>query len=75
MPRAVGVFRRVGWHNLIPFPVDFATDEQTTLENFQGEFKLGANLQVLSEAIREYIGLVAYYYLGRTTSLLPGPDE
>ena len=71
MPRAVGTFRRVGWRNLIPFPVDFATDEQT---NFQGEFKLGANLQVLSEAIREYIGLVAYYYLGRTTSLLPGPN-
>ncbi|MBL8836003.1 MAG: YdcF family protein [Alphaproteobacteria bacterium] len=71
MPRAVGVFRHVGWRNLIPFPVDFATDEETS---FQAEFRLGANLQYLSEAIREYVGLIAYYYLGRTTELLPGPN-
>lgn len=70
MPRAVGVFRQVGWRNLIAFPVDFTTDEET---RFQAEFRLGANLQYLSEAIREYVGLVAYYYLGRTSEILPGP--
>lgn len=68
MPRAIGTFRRAGWRNLIPFPVDFATDPEIA---FQPEFKLGANLQTLSEAIREYIGLIAYYWLGRTDALLP----
>lgn len=68
MPRAIGSFRKAGWTGLIPFPVDFATDPN---ENFDPVFGLGANIHFLSEAIREYIGLIVYYYLGRTTTLFP----
>lgn len=70
MPRAIGTFRQVGWTNLIAFPVDYATDHETP---FQPQFGLGANLQFLSEAVREYIGLVAYYSLGRMSTLFPAP--
>lgn len=72
MPRAVGTFRKAGWTGIVPFPVDFATDYE--LGEFEPLFRLGANLTDLSEAVREYIGLTAYYLLGRTTAWLPGPD-
>jgi uncharacterized SAM-binding protein YcdF (DUF218 family) len=71
MPRAVGAFRKAGWTGLIPFPVDFATDYE--LSEFTAQFRLGANLSDLSEAIREYVGLTAYYLSGRSAGLFPGP--
>ncbi len=72
MPRAVSTFRKAGWTGIVPFPVDFATDYE--LGEFEPLFRLGANLTDLSEAIREYVGLVVYYVLGRSTALLPGPN-
>ncbi len=69
MPRAIGTFRKAGWPNLIAFPIDFATDVE---HKFYPVFGLGSNLQYLSEAIRELIGLAAYYYLGRSDELFPG---
>jgi hypothetical protein len=71
MPRAIGTFRKTGWMNVLAFPIDYATNE--TEPTIQPVFGLGANLQILGEAIREYIGLAVYYYLGRTTELFPGP--
>ena len=73
MPRAVGTFRKAGWTGIVPFPVDFATDYE--LGEFEPLFRLGANLTDLSEAVREYVGLTAYYLLGRTTAWLPEPGE
>ena len=66
----MGTFRHAGWRNLIAFPVDYATDHET---QFQPQFSLGANLQYLSEGVREYIGLVVYYALGRMATLFPQP--
>ena len=71
MPRAIGTFRQAGWGGLVPFPVDFATDYE--LGEFEPQFRLGANLTDLSEAIREYVGLVAYRMMGRSNALLPAP--
>ncbi|MBL8700189.1 MAG: YdcF family protein [Alphaproteobacteria bacterium] len=73
MPRAVGTFRKAGWTGIVPFPVDFATDYE--LGEFEPLFRLGANLSDLSEAIREYVGLTAYYFLGRTNAWLPAPNS
>jgi uncharacterized SAM-binding protein YcdF (DUF218 family) len=70
MPRAVGVFRKVGW-NVIAFPIDFATDEEL---RFNPEFGLGANITYVSEAFKEWLGLLAYYLMGRTTTLFPGSE-
>jgi uncharacterized SAM-binding protein YcdF (DUF218 family) len=71
MPRAIGCFREAGWKNLLAFPVDYWTSANGP--SFSPNYSLGANLDVLGEAIREYIGLVAYWYFGRTSELFPGP--
>jgi uncharacterized SAM-binding protein YcdF (DUF218 family) len=69
MPRAVGVFRKVGW-SVIPYPVDYATT---------GEIEFGINLSgfstvtSLSRALHEWAGIVAYWLMGRTSELFPGP--
>jgi uncharacterized SAM-binding protein YcdF (DUF218 family) len=71
MPRAIGTFRKAGWPHLLAYPIDFATDPN---QPFESAFRLGHNLNFLSEAIREYIGLAYYYKLGRTDALFPSPD-
>jgi uncharacterized SAM-binding protein YcdF (DUF218 family) len=71
MPRAIGTFRKAGWKNLLAFPIDYVTGEG--MPPFNPTFGLGANLNVLGEAIREYIGLCVYWYLGRTPELFPSP--
>jgi uncharacterized SAM-binding protein YcdF (DUF218 family) len=71
MPRAIGTFRQAGWKNLLAFPVDYWTSENGL--SFSPVFSLGSNLDVLGEAIREYIGLAVYRYMGRTPELFPGP--
>jgi uncharacterized SAM-binding protein YcdF (DUF218 family) len=69
MPRAIGTFRQAGWKNLLAFPIDYVTGEGAP--PIVPSFGLGANLGVLGEAIREYIGLFVYWYLGRTNALFP----
>lgn len=71
MPRAIGAFRQAGWKNVLAFPIDYLTGENEP--QFQPSFGLGVNLDVLGEAIREYIGLVVYRHFGRTPELFPGP--
>jgi uncharacterized SAM-binding protein YcdF (DUF218 family) len=69
MPRAMGVFRKAGW-NVIAFPVDYWTDGYL-------ELRLGfypvAGLTQLNLAMREWMGLIAYRILGRTSAILPSP--
>jgi uncharacterized SAM-binding protein YcdF (DUF218 family) len=71
MPRAIGTFRKAGWPNIVAYPIDFATDPS---QPFESAFRLGHNLNYLSEAIREYMGLLYYWRLGRTDEFFPGPD-
>lgn len=70
MPRAVGVFRKVGF-DVLPFPVDFRLRGRGDLLM---PFKsVGGGLQRTDLAMREWIGLVAYRLTGRTQELFPGP--
>lgn len=71
MPRAIGTFRKAGWPHIVAYPIDFATDPN---QPFESSFRLGHNLNYLSEAIREYMGLLYYWRLGRTDELFPGPE-
>lgn len=68
MPRAVGVFREVGL-NVVPYPVDFRVSGTNLRIN------LNANMADLNTAVREWIGLVAYYLSEKTSELLPAPNE
>jgi uncharacterized SAM-binding protein YcdF (DUF218 family) len=58
MPRAVGTFRKAGF-KVLPLPVFHTTDIQRR--------------DTLRIAVHEWLGLVSYWFLGRTDALFPGP--
>ena len=68
MPRSVGIFQRQNWP-VVAWPVDYRShgpsgSNQWTL--FGGEA-----LGLVDTAVREWIGLVAYYITDRTSTLFP----
>lgn len=70
MPRAVGVFRRLGWE-VIADPVDYrSTGNARLIDPDRG---LDARLGILTAGAKEWVGLLAYYWMGRTSALFPGP--
>jgi uncharacterized SAM-binding protein YcdF (DUF218 family) len=68
MPRAVGCFRHVGW-TVTPYPVDYRTAPGV----MGRDYFLGERLPLLEIAVKEWIGLVAYYLAGRTDAVFPVP--
>ncbi len=67
MPRAVGCFRSAGFH-VEPYPVEFRTDGTFAL------FATGSEaLRLFDIAAKEWIGLIAYWLMGKTDALFPGP--
>jgi uncharacterized SAM-binding protein YcdF (DUF218 family) len=70
MPRAVGLFRAQGWQ-VTPDPVDYLTGAGPDDPAFDIDF--AQHLNLLSLALKEWIGLLANYWLGHSESLLPRP--
>lgn len=68
MPRAVGCFRHVGWR-VIPYPVDYRTAPSV----MGRDYFLADRLPIVELAVKEWIGLAAYYAMGRIPELFPGP--
>lgn len=68
MPRALALFRKAGIE-LTPWPTDYRTSGSATLWFDLTQPTL--NAQQTATAMREWIGLLAYYLTGRTTSVLP----
>lgn len=70
MPRAIGLFRRNGW-TVIPYPAGYQSApflEGVSLPDF------GRQLERFDDAVKEWTGLAAYYFLGRTSAIFPGPE-
>ena len=71
MPRAVGLFRKVGFP-VEPYPVDWHAGprlrDALTFTNIADE-----GLARTDIAMREWMGLLAYRITGRTSALFPGP--
>jgi len=67
MPRSVAAYRKAGV-NIQPYPVDY----RTTLK-YDGifSFNFSKNLSHFDLVIHEYVGLLAYYITGRSSSLFP----
>ncbi|MCA1405732.1 YdcF family protein [Ensifer sp. IC3342] len=68
MPRSIGLFRSFGI-DVMPWPTDYRTS---------GKVRLGfdftqpsLNAQLATTAAKEWTGLLAYYLLGRTQTILP----
>lgn len=67
MPRAVTLFRSVGW-NVIPFPVDYHT---TGKGNYGPNFSLYKGFKSWRSSAHEWLGLINIYFKGMSQSLLP----
>jgi uncharacterized SAM-binding protein YcdF (DUF218 family) len=70
MPRAVGIFRRLGF-DVIPYRVAFRTfgDDR----DFLSLASVSERVFMLDFGIREWIGLLAYWLTGKTAALFPAP--
>lgn len=69
MPRAMGVFRKEGF-DVIPYAVDYRTrgpEDATRLFD-----SVPAGFMRSDLAVKELVGLVSYWLMGRTSELLPG---
>jgi len=77
MPRAFGIFQKLGW-SVIPMPVDFRQPLKLEARNYLSEVvepSVSVRLEELKQAGKAWIGLLAYWLMGRTSSLLPGPGQ
>ena len=72
MPRSVGIFRKAQFP-IEPFPVDWRVGGRSELFRFSVSALEG--LGRLDTAIREWIGLTAYWLTGRTSEFFPGPAQ
>jgi uncharacterized SAM-binding protein YcdF (DUF218 family) len=72
MPRSVGVFRKAGFA-VEPYPVDWRTGGRwSDLLKFSVYAIEGLGRVEL--AMREWMGLAAYWISGKTSALFPGPN-
>lgn len=70
MPRAIGVFRRVGFE-VEPYPVDWRTGGSGDV--VRPFTTLSEGLARTDAAMREWVGLIVYWLMGHSAELLPGP--
>jgi uncharacterized SAM-binding protein YcdF (DUF218 family) len=70
MPRSVGLFRKAGFA-VEPYPVDWRVAGRADLTSFQILPTQG--LANIDAGVREWVGLVAYWIMGKTSELFPGP--
>lgn len=69
MPRAIGVFRGVGW-NVTAAQTGYKT---SGMYNFMPNSFSFNRIMRFNNASREWIGLAAYYLTGKTSVFLPAP--
>jgi uncharacterized SAM-binding protein YcdF (DUF218 family) len=72
MPRSVGVFRKAGFA-VEPHPVDWRTGGRRDLVRFS--IYAVDSLGRVEIAMREWMGLFAYWIAGKTSVFFPGPAE
>jgi uncharacterized SAM-binding protein YcdF (DUF218 family) len=66
MPRAMAVFRSIGWDNIIAWPTDYRTDgEKRWLPQ---SFDVAGNMYKTDLALHEFAGIAAYWLTGKITS-------
>jgi uncharacterized SAM-binding protein YcdF (DUF218 family) len=71
LPRSVGVFRNVGFA-VEAYPVDWRTrGPEDALRPFA---LMGDGIRRTDTAVREWLGLVAYWLTGKSSALFPSPS-
>jgi uncharacterized SAM-binding protein YcdF (DUF218 family) len=69
-PRSIGLFRKAGFA-VAPYPVDWRVGSRADLLSFTNF--AGDGLGRTDTAVREWLGLLAYYLTGKTSELFPRP--
>ena len=72
MPRSMGAFRKAGFW-VEPWPVDYRTRGGADL--LRPFDKVSEGLRRVDVAMREWVGLIAYWLTDRTDALFPAPNE
>ena len=72
MPRSVALFRKAGFP-VVPWPVDYRTSGKEGFSFFADNPV--DSMQATTMAVREWIGLLAYWLTGRIDSPFPEPAE
>lgn len=72
MPRAMGLFRKAAIP-VQPWPVDYRTSGNEGIGVMRDN--PADSLQTTTMAVREWIGLIAYKFVGRIDSVFPGPED
>ena len=65
MKRALLIAENQNW-NITPYAVDFKTIKKF---NTKLNFQLLSNLNLFNEASHEWLGLISYYLMGRTSKI------
>jgi len=71
MPRAVGIFRKVGF-DIVPYPVNYQTNGSSA-ELWQSNADASDGFVLTNWAGHEWVGLLIYRIMGMTDALFPGP--
>jgi len=72
LPRAIGAFRKAGFP-VEPYPVDWRTrGNEDALRPFP---TLSEGLRRTDTAVREWVGLAAYWLSGASSEFFPAPDR
>ena len=65
LKRSINISEKISW-NLIPYPTDF---NQPKKFNWKFEYNLLNNLVLFRQASHEWLGIIAYYLMGRTSKI------
>ena len=66
MTRAMNIAEKLEWE-FVPYPVDFRTENKKI--KFIPSFKILKNFNTFDLVSHEIVGLVSYYFLGRTSKI------
>ena len=69
VPRAMGVFRQVGW-KVLPIAADHMV---VPGGDWQPQLSLVTAFLEINEGLHEWLGLIAYYFSGKSDELFPAP--
>jgi uncharacterized SAM-binding protein YcdF (DUF218 family) len=72
MPRAIGIFRKAGFA-VEPYPVDWRT--RGMADAWRPFPTMGEGLRRTDIAMREWVGLAAYWLTGQSSELFPAPSR
>lgn len=72
MPRSIGTFRAAGFE-VEAYPVDFRT--RGPIDAFVPFGTVADGLRRTDTAVREWVGLIAYWVTGNSSELYPGPKK